>query len=65
MKIVSHEGKPSIIATAGKPLVKVTALDAPTALQIRCVGFMVGEIAVPDDFDRMGDVVIEQSFAGE
>ena len=58
-------GEPFIIAKAGKPLVKVTALDAPTAGQVRRVGFMVGEITVPDDFDRMGGAEIERLFGGE
>jgi prevent-host-death family protein len=58
-------GEPFIIAKAGKPLVKVTALDAPTAGQVRRVGFMVGEITVPDDFDRMGGAEIEHLFGGE
>ena len=58
-------GEPFIIAKAGKPLVKVSALDAPTAGQVRRVGFMVGEITVPDDFDRMGGAEIERLFGGE
>ena len=57
-------GEPFVIAKAGKPLVKVTALDTPTARQVRRLGFMAGEIAVPDDFDRMGSVEIEELFGG-
>ena len=57
-------GESFIIAKAGKPLVKVTALAAPTAGQVRRVGFMAGEIAVPDDFDQMGSKEIEQLFGG-
>lgn len=45
-------GKPFVIAKAGKPLVRVTALDAPR--KPRRIGFLVGEIVVPDDFDTMG-----------
>ena len=59
------KGESFIIAKAGKPLVKVSALDAPTAGQVRRVGFMVGEITVPDDFDRMGGAEIERLFGGE
>ncbi|MDD5329547.1 MAG: type II toxin-antitoxin system prevent-host-death family antitoxin [Sulfuricella sp.] len=58
------KGEPFVIAKAGRPLVKVTALDAPAAGQIRRVGFLIGEIAVPDDFDRMGSLEIEQLFGG-
>jgi len=57
-------GESFVIAKAGKPLVKVTALDAPTAGQMRRVGFLVGEISVPDDFDRMGSEEIEHMFGG-
>ena len=59
------KGESFIIAKAGKPLVKVSALDAPTAGQVRRVGFMAGEITVPDDFDRMGGAEIERLFGGE
>jgi prevent-host-death family protein len=47
------EGESFLIAKAGKPLVKVTALDAPSAQQARRLRFLAGEITVPDDFDRM------------
>jgi prevent-host-death family protein len=56
------KGEPFIIAKAGKPLVKVTVLDAPTGTGIQRLGFMAGQIAVPDDFDQMGSVEIEQLF---
>ena len=55
-------GEPFVIAKAGKPLVKVMSLDAPTAGQMRRLGFMTGQIQVPDDFDRMGSSEIEQMF---
>ncbi len=54
------KGDSFVIAKAGKPLVKVLALDAPAEAQR--LGFMVGEILVPDDFDRMGEAEIEQLF---
>ena len=46
------KGEPFVIAKSGKPLVKVTALDAPVAGKVRRLDFMAGQIAVPDDFDR-------------
>lgn len=55
-------GEPFRIAKAGKPMVLVTALDAPAPAQRRRLGFMAGQIAVPDDFDRMGQAEIEQLF---
>ena len=57
-------GKPFVIAKAGRSLVKVTALDVPPARQTDRRGFMGGQIAVPDDFDRMGGDEIEQAFCG-
>ena len=54
------KGEAFIIAKAGKPLVRVAALDAPPAPQR--LGFLKGEIAVPEDFDRMGQTEIEALF---
>ena len=56
------EGKPFIIAKAGKPLVKVIPLDAPDAAQLSRTGFLENQISVPDDFDQMGGDKIEQLF---
>jgi prevent-host-death family protein len=61
----ASKGEPFIIAKAGKPLVKVTAIDAPAPARVRRLGFMVGQIAVPDDFDAMGSSEIERMFEGE
>jgi prevent-host-death family protein len=58
------KGEPFVIAKAGKPLVKVIALNAPEPHQVNRLGFMAGQIAVPDDFDRMGQAEIEQMFGG-
>jgi prevent-host-death family protein len=54
------KGEAFVIAKAGHPLVKVSALDAPAALQR--LGFLAGEITVPVDFDRMGDAEIAARF---
>ena len=56
------KGEPFIIAKAGKPLVKVMMLEAPTGKQVRRLGFMAGQIKVPADFDSMGRAEIEQLF---
>jgi prevent-host-death family protein len=60
----ASKGEPFVIAKAGKPVVKVTALNAPTGAQVRRLGFMEGQISVPDDFDRMGKEEIERLFGG-
>lgn len=59
------KGESFVIAKAGKPLVKVVPLDAPSAGQVKRLGFLAGQIAVPDDFDRMGSEVIEELFGEE
>jgi prevent-host-death family protein len=58
------KGKPFIIAKSGKPLVKVTALDTPTGKKVRRIGFLKGQISVPDDFDEIGRAEIERLFGG-
>ena len=58
------KGEPFIIARAGKPVVKVVAVEAPGAESVRRVGFMAGKISVPEDFDRMGSEEIEAMFEG-
>ena len=58
-------GEPFIIAKAGKPLVKVTSLDVPVGEKVKRLGFMSGQIEVPEDFDRMGGHEIEKLFGGD
>ena len=58
-------GEPFIIAKAGKPLVKVTKLDAPEGLPQKRLGFMAGQISTPKDFDEMGKAEIAKLFGVE
>ena len=60
----ARQGEPFIIAKAGKPLVKVSALAPDNGLPASRLGFMKGMMQVPDDFDRMGGDTIAQMFAG-
>jgi prevent-host-death family protein len=57
------KGEPFIIAKAGKPMVKVVAVEAPPPR--KRYGFMDGAFSVPDDFDTMGQAEIEEMFSGE
>jgi prevent-host-death family protein len=57
-------GESLVIAKAGKPLVKLVRIEAPEGAQVRRLGFMSGEIEVPEDFDRMGRDEIEAMFSG-
>lgn len=56
------KGDSFIIAKAGKPLVKVTRVDALPDAPIRRLGFMAGQMKVPDDFDRLAGIEIERLF---
>jgi hypothetical protein len=47
------KGKSAVIAKAAKPQVEVPPGDAPAGPPR--VGFLEGEIEVPDDFNRMGE----------
>ena len=58
-------GKPFIIARAGKPVVKVVAVDAPPPGVSRRLGFLAGRISVPSDFDRLGAGDVETLFEGD
>lgn len=60
----ASKGESFVIAKAGKPIAKLIALGAPTSAQVRRLGFMAGQISVPDDFDQMGREEIEGIFGG-
>ncbi|WNJ89677.1 type II toxin-antitoxin system Phd/YefM family antitoxin [Bosea sp. 685] len=58
------KGESVVIAKAGKPMVKLVPLDDGESRPLRRIGFMDGEIQVPDDFDTMGADVILDMFEG-
>ena len=47
----------------GKPLVKVSAISRESSTVMRRLGFMRGQLSVPEDFDRMGGDEIVNLFA--
>ena len=55
-------GEPFIIAKAGRPFVTVSPYKAAGLLPR--IGFMKGQISVPDDLDRMGEKEIVAMFDG-
>ena len=59
------KGEPFVIAKAGRPLVKVVPLGAPSPAEVRRLGFLSGTVAVPDDFDRMGEAEIGRLFGSD
>lgn len=58
------QGEPFIIAKAGKPVVRVSAVEAPQAEEQKRLGFLSGQFKVPEDFDRMGQDDIAALFGG-
>ncbi len=62
---MAAKGESFVIAKAGKPMVKVVALDSPESSQMKRFGFMAGQIEVPDDFNAMGMIEIQKLFEGE
>jgi prevent-host-death family protein len=58
------KGEAFVIAKTGKPLVKVVPLDIADTAVGRRLGFLAGEIEVPDDFDRLGGDQIASMFEG-
>ncbi len=57
-----QEGKPFIIAKAGTPIARVISFDALEPKQAKRLGFLAGQIDVPQDFDRMGEEEIQAMF---
>ena len=58
-------GESFVIAKAGKPMVKVVAIDTAEAPQRKRIGFLAGQIKIPADFDEMGAAEIGEMFGGE
>jgi prevent-host-death family protein len=59
------KGKSFIIAKAGKPMVIVSPLSEQETKGADKLGFMSGEILVPDDFDTMASSDIQSFFEGK
>lgn len=56
-------GETITIARAGKPVARLAPLDTPSAASRR-LGFLKGQVLVPDDFDTMGAEEIAAMFYG-
>lgn len=56
------DGESFIISKSGKPMVRVTRVDAP--VQKARTGFLAGFIQTPDDFAVMGAEQIQTLFEG-
>ena len=58
------KGESFIIAKAGRPMVRVSPITAPEETQKHRLGFLAGQIRVPEDFDRMGQEDVISLFDG-
>jgi len=58
-------GEDFVIARAGKPVVRVTAISPEPPKPMTRVGFLRGRIGVPNDFDSRGENEIAAMFEGE
>ncbi|HBN9860905.1 type II toxin-antitoxin system Phd/YefM family antitoxin [Pseudomonas aeruginosa] len=47
------QGEAFVITKAGVPLAKVLPLDEAAARPVKRIGFMAGQIQVPDGFDTL------------
>jgi prevent-host-death family protein len=59
------KGESFVIAKAGRPIAKVTAIGEAERPKTRRLGFLAGRLAVPADFDCMGGKEIGALFGGK
>jgi prevent-host-death family protein len=57
------EGETVIIAKAGRPVARLSPIERDDQRASR-LGFMAGQVTVPDDFDRMYEDEIADLFEG-
>ncbi|MFT4029315.1 MAG: type II toxin-antitoxin system Phd/YefM family antitoxin [Protaetiibacter sp.] len=57
------EGETVIIAKAGRPVARLSPIE-PEEPRLPRIGFMAGQISVPDDFDTMYEDEIAALFEG-
>lgn len=59
------QGDSVIIARSGKPIARLTRVDSPQPGSSKRIGFLKGQIEVPEDFDHLGEQAILDAFQGE
>ena len=60
-----QRGESFVIAKAGKPIARVTSIETRPPESGERLGFLAGQIEVPEDFDRMGEGDIASLFGGD
>jgi prevent-host-death family protein len=61
------QGESVVIAKAGKPMVRIIAIDAPAPAKRKRIGFLAGQVTVPDArvFNDLGKDEIAAMFGGD
>ena len=61
------QGESVVIAKAGKPMVRIIAIDAPVPAKRKRIGFLAGQVTVPDAqaFNDLGRDEIAAMFGGD
>ncbi|SAL66915.1 prevent-host-death protein [Caballeronia udeis] len=61
------QGESVVIAKAGKPMVRIIAIDAPVPAKKKRIGFLAGQVTVPDaqTFNDLGNDEITAMFGGD
>ncbi|AXF19117.1 prevent-host-death protein [Burkholderia pyrrocinia] len=60
-----HTGEPFVITKTGKPLVEVVPINTHESAPLSRIGFMKGQIRIPEDFGAMGNTAIGKLFEGD
>ncbi|MGX7005558.1 type II toxin-antitoxin system Phd/YefM family antitoxin [Caballeronia sp. KNU42] len=61
------QGESVVIAKAGKPMVRIIAVDTPAPAKKKRIGFLAGQVTVPDAqvFNELGKDEIAAMFGGD
>jgi prevent-host-death family protein len=61
------QGESVVIAKAGKPMVRMIAIDAQLPAKKKRIGFLAGQVTVPDAkvFNELGGDEISAMFGGD
>ncbi len=61
------KGESVVIAKTGKPMLRIIAIDAPAPAKKKRIGFLAGQVTVPDAqvFNHLGSDEIAAMFGGD
>jgi prevent-host-death family protein len=61
----ASRGETIVIAKSGRPLARLVPLEPSEGDASVRLGFLIGSIVTPDDFDHLGESEIAAAFQGE